>query len=867
MSPFLRIGFSNFELDSVPYQEEVLNPYCAVYMKEAVDTEKGQVYKQKKPTMYPPWNTTFDAHINRGRVMHIIVKDKTLELKSEATVQLDSLATRCKKENGKLEIWVELTPHGRLLMEARYFLEKSVENQGMVLQIIFGIFSVYNKHLYKNTLQHLCMFFKRISVQVPIFLTICYTFEVNKCSSLWGIASQMKSFTVLSYAAGHSESESEGFFALHQRRGAIKQAKVHNVKCHEFTATFFPQPTFCSVCHEFVWGLNKQGYQCRQCNAAIHKKCIDKVIAKCTGSAVNSKETMIHKERFKIDMPHRFKVYNYKSPTFCEHCGTLLWGLARQGLKCEECGMNVHHKCQKKVANLCGVNQKLMAEALAMIESAQQASKGTLFLKMLSVIFPSSRLSVVSCNYYRCHFNLISLLRLNITQKRLRYSLTQQEVNFIKMSFFIHKARCSRDTEIIGREGPVDISQPGVIREPSGVQHIPAPVSTRKDADFYDTLVLNISLLLDLQGIAWECPKEQHQEPEIPEPTYAVARKEMRKFTIDDFILHKMLGKGSFGKVFLAELKSKNQFFAVKALKKDVVLMDDDVECTMVERRVLSLAWEHPFLTHLYCTFQTKENLFFVMEYLNGGDLMFHIQNCHKFEMPRAVFYAAEIICGLQFLHSKGIIYRDLKLDNVLLDKDGHIKIADFGMCKENMFEDARTCTFCGTPDYIAPEILLGQKYGNSVDWWSFGVLLYEMLIGQSPFHGNDEEELFQSIRTDDPFYPRWLPKDAKEILVKLFVREPERRLGVKGNIRQHVFFRDINWTVLENREVEPPFKPTVKSPNDCSNFDKEFLNEKPRLSCADRALINSVDQTMFNNFSFVNPKMDRLNKPVEIVH
>uniref|UniRef100_W5NF76 Protein kinase C n=1 Tax=Lepisosteus oculatus TaxID=7918 RepID=W5NF76_LEPOC len=714
MSPFLRIGFSNFELDSVPYQEEVLNPYCAVYMKEAVDTEKGQVYKQKKPTMYPPWNTTFDAHINRGRVMHIIVKDKTLELKSEATVQLDSLATRCKKENGKLEIWVELTPHGRLLMEARYFLEKSD-------------------------------------------------------------------------AAGHSESESEseGFFALHQRRGAIKQAKVHNVKCHEFTATFFPQPTFCSVCHEFVWGLNKQGYQCRQCNVAIHKKCIDKVIAKCTGSAVNSKETMIHKERFKIDMPHRFKVYNYKSPTFCEHCGTLLWGLARQGLKCEECGMNVHHKCQKKVANLCGVNQKLMAEALAMIESAQQ------------------------------------------------------------------KARCSRDTEIIGREGPVDISQPGVIREPSGVQHMPAPVSTRKD----------------LQGIAWECPKEQHQEPEIPEPTYAVARKEMRKFTIDDFILHKMLGKGSFGKVFLAELKSKNQFFAVKALKKDVVLMDDDVECTMVERRVLSLAWEHPFLTHLYCTFQTKENLFFVMEYLNGGDLMFHIQNCHKFEMPRAVFYAAEIICGLQFLHSKGIIYRDLKLDNVLLDKDGHIKIADFGMCKENMFEDARTCTFCGTPDYIAPEILLGQKYGNSVDWWSFGVLLYEMLIGQSPFHGNDEEELFQSIRTDDPFYPRWLPKDAKEILVKLFVREPERRLGVKGNIRQHVFFRDINWTVLENREVEPPFKPTVKSPNDCSNFDKEFLNEKPRLSCADRALINSVDQTMFNNFSFVNPKMDRLNKPVEIVH
>ncbi|MBN3302832.1 KPCT kinase, partial [Amia calva] len=728
MSPFLRIGFSNFEPDPVsPYQDEVLNPYCAVYMKEAVETEKGPVYKQKKPTMYPPWNTTFDAHINKGRVMHIIVKDKTLELKSEATVQLDSLATRCKKENGKLEIWIELTPQGRLLMEARYFLEKSD-------------------------------------------------------------------------ATEQSESEREGFFALHQRRGAIKQAKVHHVKCHEFTATFFPQPTFCSVCHEFVWGLNKQGYQCRQCNAAIHKKCIDKVIAKCTGSAVNSKETMIHKERFKIDMPHRFKVYNYKSPTFCEHCGTLLWGLARQGLKCEECGMNVHHKCQKKVANLCGVNQKLMAEALAMIESAQQVS----FLLSFYCEMP------YICSWRDTHASFHMLQRLEP----------------IKCMF--------------------ENSEFSVSWRVPSMQSIPAPASSRKD----------------FQGISWECPKEERPAQEVTEPTYAVPRKELHKFIIDDFILHKMLGKGSFGKVFLAELKSKNQFFAVKALKKDVVLMDDDVECTMVERRVLSLAWEHPFLTHLYCTFQTKENLFFVMEYLNGGDLMFHIQNCQKFEMPRATFYAAEIICGLQFLHAKGIVYRDLKLDNVLLDKDGHIKIADFGMCKENMFEEARTCTFCGTPDYIAPEILLGQKYGNSVDWWSFGVLLYEMVIGQSPFHGNDEEELFQSIRTDDPFYPRWLPKDAREILVKLFVREPERRLGVKGNIRQHAFFRDINWTALENREIEPPFKPRVKSPNDCSNFDKEFLNEKPRLSCADRTLINSVDQTMFNNFSFVNPKMDKLNNP-----
>uniref|UniRef100_S4RSW1 Uncharacterized protein n=1 Tax=Petromyzon marinus TaxID=7757 RepID=S4RSW1_PETMA len=265
--------------------------------------------------------------------------------------------------------------------------------------------------------------------------------------------------------------------------------------------------------------------------------------------------------------------------------------------------------------------------------------------------------------------------------------------------------------------------------------------------------------------------------------------------------------------VFLAELKSRpRNFFAIKALKKDVVIMSDDVECTLVEKRILSLAWGHPYLAHLYSTFQTKEHLMFVMEYLNGGDLMFHIQVKGRFEIDRATFYAAEIVSGLQFLHDQGIIYRDLKLDNILLDKDGHVKIADFGMCKENIVGDVRAGTFCGTPDYIAPEIVIGQKYNCSVDWWSFGVLLYEMLIGQSPFRGDDEEELFESIRTSVPYYPRWITKDSRDILPLLLEREPMKRLGVTGEIRQHPFFRTINWEALEKRELEPPFKPRVVS-------------------------------------------------------
>uniref|UniRef100_UPI0037E8D8CA protein kinase C delta type-like isoform X2 n=1 Tax=Semicossyphus pulcher TaxID=241346 RepID=UPI0037E8D8CA len=679
MAPFLRISFNAYDVGALPPLSDP--PICAIKMKESVNTERGKTLVQRKPTMYPAWKSTFDAHIYEGRVIEVVLMQSTEEPLAKATVGVSVLAERCKKSktSSRAEFWVDLHPTGRVQMAVQFFLEDSDAAA--------------------------C----KPSVKVPL---------------------------------------EDGVTTLNRRRGAFKQPKVHFIKNHEFTATFFGQPTFCSVCREFLWGLNKQGYKCRQCNAAIHKKCIEIIIARCTGTAANSRDTVFQKERFKIDMPHRFKYYNYKSPTFCDHCGSLLWGLYRQGLKCEDCGMNVHANCQKKVANLCGINQKLLAEALSQVSQKSSMKKS--------------------------------------------------------------------DT------GTADI---GIYQDVNSATVDPS----------------------DGNGKAHE---GSGQTP---------ASSPRVRLTLNQLVLHKVLGKGSFGKVLLAELKGQGQFFAVKVLKKDVVLMDDDVECTMVEKRVLALAWENHFLTHLYSTFQSKEHLFFVMEYLNGGDLMFHIQDKGRFDLNRATFYGAEIIVGLQFLHSKGIIYRDLKLDNVMLDKEGHIKIADFGMCKEKVFGDVRATTFCGTPDYIAPEILLGQKYTFSVDWWSFGVLVYEMLIGQSPFQGDDEDELFESIRSDTPHFPRWITKEAKSLLELLFERDPTRRLGVVGDIRAHSFFKTINWPALEKKEVDPPFKPKVKSPGDCSNFDREFLSEKPRLSHADKNLIDSMDQTAFAGFSFVNPRLEQM--------
>ncbi|XP_068152191.1 uncharacterized protein Pkcdelta isoform X2 [Drosophila tropicalis] len=331
-----------------------------------------------------------------------------------------------------------------------------------------------------------------------------------------------------------------------------------------------------------------------------------------------------------------------------------------------------------------------------------------------------------------------------------------------------------------------------------------------------------------------------------------------KKMLVDDFHFLAVLGKGSFGKVLLAELRDTTYYYAIKCLKKDVVLEDDDVDSTLIERKVLALGTKHPYLCHLFCTFQTESHLFFVMEYLNGGDLMFHIQESGRFSEERARFYGAEIISGLKFLHKKGIIYRDLKLDNVLLDYEGHVRIADFGMCKLQIYLDKTADSFCGTPDYMAPEIIKGEKYNQNVDWWSFGVLLYEMLIGQSPFSGCDEDELFWSICNEIPWFPVYISAEATGILKGLLEKDYTKRIGSQyspaGDISDHIFFRPIDWNLLEKRQIEPPFKPQVKHPLDTQYFDRVFTRERVRLTPIDKEILASMDQKQFHGFTYTNP-------------
>ncbi|XP_056152711.1 protein kinase C epsilon type [Lampris incognitus] len=313
--------------------------------------------------------------------------------------------------------------------------------------------------------------------------------------------------------------------------------------------------------------------------------------------------------------------------------------------------------------------------------------------------------------------------------------------------------------------------------------------------------------------------------------------------------------------VMLAELKGTEEVYAVKVLKKDVILQDDDVDCTLTEKRILALARRHPYLTQLYCCFQTRDRLFFVMEYVNGGDLMFQIQRSRKFDEPRSRFYAAEVTSALMFLHRNGVIYRDLKLDNILLDAEGHCKLADFGMCKEGIINGVTTTTFCGTPDYIAPEILQELEYGASVDWWALGVLMYEMMAGQPPFEADNEDDLFESILHDDVLYPVWLSKEAVSILRAFMTKNPAKRLGCvvsqgcEEAIKTHPFFREIDWVLLEQRRVKPPFKPRIKTKRDVNNFDQDFTKEDPVLTPTDEAIVRQINQEEFKDFSYCAPE------------
>jgi len=348
----------------------------------------------------------------------------------------------------------------------------------------------------------------------------------------------------------------------------------------------------------------------------------------------------------------------------------------------------------------------------------------------------------------------------------------------------------------------------------------------------------------------------------------APPKEPSRNVGIEDFQLLKLIGKGNFGKVMLVRMKGTDEVFAMKVLSKKQIIENNEIEHTLAECNILQRL-RHPFLVNMHYAFQTEENLHLILDFVNGGELFHHLQSEKRFSERRVRFYAAEILLGLEYLHNAGVLYRDLKLENLLLTAEGHIIFTDFGLSKEGLMgTDATTGTFCGTPEYMAPEMISGTGYGKAVDWWSFGSLVYEMLTGLPPFYNQDVQQMYRLILTARLTFPPYMSDNARSLVHLLLEKDPSKRLSDPEVMKRHAFFEGIDWDALYRKKITPPFIPPVASAMDISQIDPMFTEEKPTLDmssmgCEDgepdpaQPPVNTeeVMKTAFTKFEYVSPE------------
>ena len=327
--------------------------------------------------------------------------------------------------------------------------------------------------------------------------------------------------------------------------------------------------------------------------------------------------------------------------------------------------------------------------------------------------------------------------------------------------------------------------------------------------------------------------------------------------SINDFTLLKVIGVGSYGKVTLVKKNDTEELFAMKALRKEHLIKRNQVEHTKTERRVLEVV-DSPFIVKLRYAFQNPKKLYFLLDYCPGGELFFHLQKAGRFDEERGRFYAAQIVLALQELHRHDIIYRDLKPENVLIDLDGYIHITDFGLSKDNVKDNSSAHSFCGTPEYLAPEILKKLGHGKAVDWWSLGAIIFEMLTGLPPFYTKEREKLFYNIKFGDLKFPAYISPACKDLLSKLFIKDPEKRLGSGGRdgeeIKEHLWFAKINWDALAKKELKPVTRPKRVEGADTANFDMEFTIQPAADSVKDQQM--DLNEGKWDGFSFQEPAM-----------
>uniref|UniRef100_A0A803JVE3 Protein kinase domain-containing protein n=1 Tax=Xenopus tropicalis TaxID=8364 RepID=A0A803JVE3_XENTR len=334
--------------------------------------------------------------------------------------------------------------------------------------------------------------------------------------------------------------------------------------------------------------------------------------------------------------------------------------------------------------------------------------------------------------------------------------------------------------------------------------------------------------------------RTQNKRSRSPEKNPAEGRKSKKtredakrtpSFDITNYSAMAELGKGSFGRVILASYDINDQLVAVKVIQKK---QEKDFRYIRREAKILQIAGGCPFLCRAFATFQTESLILFVLEYINGGTMDKLIKRQGQLDTNQILFYSAELIVGLEFLHTNGIVHRDLKPENILMDEEGHVKIGDFGLARTNIFSPETCRGYYGTPGYIAPEVLLDQQHNSGADWWSFGVILYEMATGYLPFN--------QDTINGQPEYPKCLGAELCDLIHKLLRKNANERLGVYAKVRDHPFYSSTNWVEVEKRALVPPVKPLIRSVKGLSKNDNPFTED------------NAGVIRILKNFDYVDP-------------
>ncbi|PRP84033.1 ribosomal protein S6 kinase beta-1-like [Planoprotostelium fungivorum] len=325
------------------------------------------------------------------------------------------------------------------------------------------------------------------------------------------------------------------------------------------------------------------------------------------------------------------------------------------------------------------------------------------------------------------------------------------------------------------------------------------------------------------------------------------------RVSMADFEILKMIGKGGYGSVYQVKKKDDGRIYAMKVLRKDFLIKTRNVEYTKTEKDVL-INIDHPFIVKLHYTFQNESKLCMVMDLLNGGQVFYHLRKSLMFNEKTAVFFTAQVVLAIEHLHALDIIHRDLKPENILLDSRGNISLTDFGLSKEAMGDGKRTDTFCGTIEYMSPEMIKGEGYGKPTDWWSVGILIWDMLAGKPPFEGK-ENSLRKLICNGKLNVPKYFSAAAADLLLN---RDEGRRMGSRGiaEIKEHKFFKDINWRQLASCELVSPFRPNVYGDDDTSNFSEEFTKQNCAITPGVR--LTDSQEDLFKGFSWSHSYHDQ---------